>query len=374
MAGHREGSRKATTSHHDPPSVNGDSKPDAHVIVPAAPLVGRAPLTMLNSRTLLLHLRSQWFSLAMVALGVLAWAWPDLGPALNPRNGTKHLIIAAVFLSQGLGLRTEEVRRGFSQWRLHLFIQLFSFALLPLACWLALLPWRATLPEGLVIGFYLLAVLPTTITSCVVFTQLAGGNTAAALFNAIAGNLAGIVLSPALLLLLIGQSAPVRPLEILIQLSLLVALPFAVGQALHWLLHARVAGWRRRLSLFNSFSILAVLYFVFSESFRSGTLQSIGADSIVPLALLIPAHLAILGLSWGGGRLLRFERRDLIAILFCAPQKTLALGIPLITASLAARPDLLGPATLPLLVYHPFQLFIAGLLKDWVGADRAPHA
>ena len=107
---------------------------------------------------ILSRLRSQWFSLAMVGLCLAAWVWPKGGVWLNPGDWTKYLAIAAIFFFTGLSLRTEEVLRGFGRWRLHLFIQSFHFLLLPLACWLVLWPWRQTLPEGLLVGFYLLCM------------------------------------------------------------------------------------------------------------------------------------------------------------------------------------------------------------------------
>ena len=53
--------------------------------------------------------------------------------------------------------------------------------------------------------------------------------------------------------------------------------------------------------------------------------------------------------------------------LFVAPQKTLALGAPLLTTYFASEPDVLGLALLPLIMYHLWQLAVAGFLPRVIG-------
>ena len=65
--------------------------------------------------------------------------------------------------------------------------------------------WRARL-EMLV-----MSALPTTVNMCVALTQSAGGNVAAALANAVIGNLLGVVATPALLYALLRARVPMPP-------------------------------------------------------------------------------------------------------------------------------------------------------------------
>jgi sodium/bile acid cotransporter 7 len=319
-------------------------------------------------------LQAQWFTLGMIGLLALAWLAPAAGEALAAGGRTRDGAIVLIFLLTGLVLPSEEVWGGLRRWRLHLYVQLFCFVLYPLVFWVALLPWRESLPGPLVIGFYLLAVLPTTISSCVVFTQISGGNTAGAIFNAVTGNLAGIVISPLLLALMIGAGGLEVGLDIgaiVLNLATIVLLPFALGQAGHWISGGRLAGWRKKVGVVNSLCVLSIVYFAFCQTFaRPGS--GGGAGVLLPLALLVPVHLAILGLAEAGSRLLRLPRADRIAAIYCAPQKTLALGLPLIAACLAAHPDWIGQASLPVIVYHPLQLFVAGLLKGRISAASRP--
>ncbi|MEX0777421.1 MAG: bile acid:sodium symporter family protein [Phycisphaeraceae bacterium] len=312
-------------------------------------------------------LRSQWFSVAMVGLFVLAWLWPQLAAAIGLGGFTKHAAIMLIFLVSGLSLRLEESIRALGAWRLHMGIQGLNLVLIPLACWLLVRPVADTLPEGLVVGLYLPAAVPTTITSCVIFTQFAGGNTAAALLNAVAGNMAGVFISPLLLILMLGASdvqISLDPWQVFAQLGLIVLLPFALGQLLHNRLPTRNPKFRKIAGQINRSCILLIIYLAFGELFLRDIGEVAWARVLVPLVLLLPAHLLLVLASDAVAKLLRLGRADRVAMLFCAPQKTLSLGVPMATAVLASRPELLGLALLPILVYHPIQLLFGGILEE----------
>jgi hypothetical protein len=55
----------------------------------------------------------------------------------------------------------------------------------------------------------------------------------------------------------------------------------------------------------------------------------------------------------------RLERDDFIAALFCSVKKTLAMGVPLAQLIFGANGNL-GLILLPIMFYHPFQLFVCG--------------
>ena len=84
------------------------------------------------------------------------------------------------------------------------------------------------------LGFYLLAILPTTVSSAVLFTALSGGHTSNAIFATIFSNLLSIVLVPtvALAYLAAGTDASVPLAPLLTKLLILVALPLIAGQVI----------------------------------------------------------------------------------------------------------------------------------------------
>src|SRR3546814_18160745 len=69
---------------------------------------------------------------------LIAVAIALLLPQLGASGGVLHLEllthigVALVFLLSGAGLSTEKLKAGAANWRLHLFVQLFTFPMFPL--------------------------------------------------------------------------------------------------------------------------------------------------------------------------------------------------------------------------------------------------
>jgi solute carrier family 10 (sodium/bile acid cotransporter), member 7 len=63
------------------------------------------------------------------------------------------------------------------------------------------------------------------------------------------------------------------------------------------------------------------------------------------------------------GRGMNFDRGDRIALLFCAPQKTLAAGAPMAQILFAGDPAV-AIVLLPLMVYHAVQLLGGASLAE----------
>ena len=307
-----------------------------------------------------------WFLLGLLAAVALGLAAPRAGTAASLNGATSTALVMLLFFLSGASLPTEAVRAGLRDVRLHLFLQLFIFAAVPLyfAASAALL-WRGADPR-LVAGIYALAVLPTTVSSCIVFTQLAGGNVVATIFNASLANMAGVFLSPLLLSLLLQQSGRALPadelLRVLVALSIKMLLPVALGQLARARLRETVRRCRQGISVFMNAAIVVIIWFSFSRP----ALDPAFAASLLRLwplfGYLVVSHLLLLGAVWGISRALRLDRANTCTALFVAPQKTLAMGAPLLSTYFAAVPDQLGMALLPLIVYHLWQLTVAGFL------------
>ena len=92
--------------------------------------------------------------------------------------------IVLVFLFSGLALKTEEIKKGLTDIQVTLISLLIIFVIAPL---LAMLINLIPLAQGIKIGIFLVAVMPTTLSTGVVMTSAAGGNMAQALFITVSG-------------------------------------------------------------------------------------------------------------------------------------------------------------------------------------------
>jgi len=319
-------------------------------------------------------LKSQWFSLSLVLLIILTGLRPALSSALSDAGWPRSSAIAMIFFLAGLNMPARESLQGLANWRLHLSVQAFCYIAIPLLTWALVRPFTSLLPDGLVMGFYLLAALPTTISMCVVLTSLSGGNVSGSLFNAITGNLAGVIISPALLILLTGSGALQIDIDIprvIAKLVFLTIAPLAIGQILRVASREAVAPLQKRSSILTRFCILFIVYASLGSVFVTLAEGDVAPRHLYPLVLLLPIHLALLWIAWWLGKILHYSREDRIAFLFCGPQKTLALAFPIIESVASDRPDLIGLASLPIIVYHAFQLMAGSAVADRLARARS---
>jgi sodium/bile acid cotransporter 7 len=316
---------------------------------------------------MLRFLRKHWFLVGLVAVLGAAIAAPGVGRPGGPLAPEKWqwLLVAGIFLLSGIELRTSELGGAVRDFRLHVFVQGLSLGFCPVLFYATarLLEW-APLPRPLLEGFVVLGCLPTTVTSGVAFTRASGGDEASALFNATIGNLLGIVITPFSILIATGHHASLPPGVVATQLAWQVAAPVAIGQLLQFWIGAFVAPFRAWLGRASVLLLLALIYFVFSGSLSRGFGVGIGyvAVAIVICAALHGALIAIaLGLS--AMKVWAFSRAKRTSAVICSTQKTAALGLPLL-AILYREEGSLGLLALPLLIYHPLQLFVAGSAVD----------
>jgi sodium/bile acid cotransporter 7 len=327
------------------------------------------------SGRLLGFFKKYWFLLGILAASALGLLLPQLAGRLNPRSLCSNGIVVVLFLITGLSLPTDAIWKGIRDVRLHLYLQLFIFALTPAYFLGSLFLLRGVLPATFNVGILALACLPTTVSSCVVFTQAAGGNAAGAMFSSTLANSLGVLVSPLLLSFLLRGAHYALPLSevarILANLGLTILVPFAAGQGLR-LLFARQFAARHRaaLGVVSNSLILAIIFFAFGKSGRGELFHESAARLLLPFTYLALSHLLLVLGSYAGARLLGLSAGNRIAALFVAPQKTIAMGLPLLSSYFAGNPDLLAAAILPLLFYHPFQLLVAGVLRGSAWMDR----
>ena len=114
-------------------------------------------------------------------------------------------------------------------------VQIFNLAFVPLVIYgLVSALYLTPLDDKLLKGLLISSCLPTTVSMCVVLTKTAGGNDAAAIFNAAFGNLLGIFVTPLLILLLVGDESNLALTDVLLKLTLKILVPLAVGQGVQY--------------------------------------------------------------------------------------------------------------------------------------------
>ena len=319
--------------------------------------------------------RDNWLVLGLISSIAAAWLWPKPGSPGGWMHAeiTTKVGIALVFWLQGATLPLGSLLSGAKNLRLHALIQGVTFLIMPLLGLVGDLALGSLVHRELRVGFLYLCVLPSTIKTAVVFTSLAGGNSAAAIFSATLSSLIGVLATP-LWIEWLTRSSPIHvPLGgVVAQIVGLLVAPFVVGlMSQGWLSH-RTMRLKNLSNPIGSVVVLFIVYAAFCDSISSGTWRD--QNPMLSLsALLLAAGLFCVasGFTWLGAKALRLSEDDTITALFCAPQKTLASGAPL--AQLVFLGQNVGLLLLPLLFYHPLQLLMGGVLVSKLGRRKRPR-
>ncbi|ATE59832.1 bile acid:sodium symporter family protein [Thauera sinica] len=313
------------------------------------------------------------YLVALVATVAFASIFPAQGAGVEVLDFAVQIAIAGLFFVYGARLSTGQVLSALLRWKPQLAVFATTYLVFPLVGLLLVRLFGGNVDEGIAIGILFLSILPSTVQSSIAFTSIARGNVAAALCAASVSNLAGVVLTPALMALLITSTAGhAMPGSAVKDIALQILAPFIAGQFARPLL----AGWLGRhkfaTMLFDRGSILLVVYSAFSAGMLAGVWKDVSAQSLVWIALLDVLLLAlIMAFTWLASRSLRFERGDEIAVVFCGSKKSLASGIPMANVLFPAHTVSL--VVIPLMLFHQLQLFVCAVLARRYAANDPAH-
>ena len=210
-------------------------------------------------------------------------------------------------------------------------------------------------------GLIVAAAMPPTLSSGIVLTETANGNSLLSILMTVGYNLLSVVTIPLMLALCITASGEIdtNPLKMFMQLVLLVLIPSIVGFAMQKLV-------RRKLPLFFTYlSTLAVILLVwgfFSASsvhFKEHALAELLLEGSAALLL----HIALLAIMWFGAAMIKVGVPERKALLFTGASKTITITITTLNIIGAGS----GTALVPALVFYFVQSVVDSALAAKMG-------
>lgn len=307
-------------------------------------------------------LKKHWFIAGLLLVVTLTVAdgtevLSGAGKWLKMHNGPDAVIVL-IFFSTGLILDTGRIKAGLGDFEGIAVALAVIFLFAPLC---AAVFGILTLDKGIKIGFFLVAVMPTTLSSGVVMTGASGGNMAHALVITLAANALAVFTIPvslSLLLSLVGGSAVVSidKAAIMLKLALLVLLPLACGLALKHRHPSRAEPLAKKLQIINQSLVLVIVWMAVSQA--KNAILADGETLAMIAALVFVFHGALLAVS---GILTRafnigIGRRE--SVIFMGGQKTLPLSV-ILQVSLFPQ---FGLALVVCVLHHMLHLIMDGYL------------
>lgn len=297
--------------------------------------------------------------IGIVVAVIVAFLAPARGGFADVMGVVTTLAIALLFFLYGARLSTQEALRGLTNWRLHLTILAFTFVVYPLIG-LAMRPSTAFISQEMYQGILFLTLVPSTVQSSVALTGIARGNVPGAVVSASMSSLIGVLLTPLLVMLLMGAGDGIRiDGTVFRDIALQLLLPFVLGQLAHNFV-PRVAdvAKSKATKIVDRGSIWLVVYTAFSTGIVAGVWDTISGWEIVFLSVF--AALLVVVMLWATKfvpQRLGFPREDVVAIQMCGTQKSLATGLPMASVIFAGGATL-GVLIIPLMIYHLVQLVV----------------
>ena len=305
------------------------------------------------------------FTLLLVAMVLLASFLPVSGSAAHAFNVITTIAIAILFFLHGAKLSREAIVQGIMHWKFHVLVFAFTFAVFPILGLLAKPVLLPMLGQELYWGFLFMCFLPSTVQSSIAFTSVAKGNVASAVCSASFSNIIGMFITPVLVsVFILGKSEHgFDPTSSIIQITLLLLLPFVLGQLFRPLVYPHMMKVPRLVKSFDQGSILMVVYGAFSSAVVAGLWNEVSWQTLLLLVLACSVFLTVVMLlAYYLPKLFGFNRKDQIAIFFCSSKKTLASGVPMAQILFIGQP--LGMIVLPIMIFHQIQLMVCGIIAN----------
>lgn len=221
------------------------------------------------------------------------------------------------------------------------------------------------------VGIIIAACVPSTMASASVWTRKASGNDAVSLLGTILTNGFCFLITPFWLSQTLGDTIKLDTLEMIERLVYTALIPITLGQVCRGFPKAKFVADERKI-VFGAIAQICILSLVFWASVKGGgQLQSSGSKGMSLTSLLIiwvsclSLHVVGLVIAFYGGKVFRFRRDDVVAVIFSGSQKTLPIGIYIATDLLAGRN--LPFAAFPILIFHVTQLILDTLLIGPLG-------
>lgn len=301
-------------------------------------------------------MNSLFLPVGLILAFAIAWVIPAPGHQLQ-QWGLIPWMVVIIFLINGYQTQLRQMPLGGKLWKTAVIAIVINLLISPFLGLAAATVFA--LPAGAAIGLIVTTTVPSTLSTGIVMTQLAGGDGVKALFLTILLNLLGVFTIPFMLQIVLDNVGIISlsPWPLLKQLIIIVLIPFLAGMLARNFVALPPKHWLIRY--LPSSCVITTVWMSVSAS--SDTLRELSLSLLLLImvsALLI--HGALMLLCLLSRRLNHPDRGEWLALLFTASQKTL----PVAVGVLAALNQPVGLALVACVLFHFLQLFTDSILAS----------
>ena len=221
------------------------------------------------------------------------------------------------------------------------------------------------LSVGTALGLIVMSTVPTTLSSGVVMTHIAGGHVQTAFLLTVLLNVLGVFTVPFMLQLILENAGIISlsPWPMLRQLMLIILVPFFLGIVAKRIIQKPAKSWLTKYV--SSSCVIILVWMVISSS-----IESLKELDLLSVALMLISVLVVLGVLILLCHLSKYVcsigNQDYIALLFTASGKTLPVAVGVLTV--LDQP--VGLALVTCIIFHFLQLFVSSIIASRIGATK----
>jgi sodium/bile acid cotransporter 7 len=342
---------------------------------------------------LLWFLKDQWFLLAMASI-ILVSSQVQVPASQQKikRTAITYLSVSVIFFINGCTLPTRLLIENYMRWKLHFFVQLQCYLVCSAATF-GIVSLCATnkgfMDPWLLIGFLFVGSAPTTMSSNVVMTRQAHGNTALTVVQSVIGQFLCPFLSPIIVQMYLSSGAWYSQVlekgsgygeiyrRVFMQLGLSLFLPMAVGQVVQYFVPRACkkvfVEWR--LMKLSSVALLTLVWQTFDQAFESKAFESVKKSNIIFIVFICAALYFLWTALCFTASIIWLPKKDVIACCYCCPAKALAMVVPLTSVMyINISPVEQSKMQIPAIIFQAFQVGIGGLMtiafRRWIRSEE----
>jgi sodium/bile acid cotransporter 7 len=339
-------------------------------------------------------LQDQWFLIGIgIVITIASQVQVPKAQQEIKETVATYLMVSIIFFFTGCTLDTSVLIQNYSRWKVHIFVQVQCF-LVTSALAFGVVSATATnrdfMDPGLLVGLIFLGCVATTMSSNVVMTRQAHGNSALTVVQTTLGNFLGVFISPTLVIMYTsvdtwynealpsnsGQFAAIYG-RVLKQLGLSIYVPMAVGQLTRYFFEpaCKKVFFDWKLLKSGSLCMLVVIWQTYDGAFASGAFDSVPGDNMIFVVFISIGLFLVYFCVAFFSAILWLPRKDVVAVCYCVPAKGPAMGVPLSTTIFAGMdPVLRSKIQIPIVIFQGLQIACGGALigvfRKWIAAEE----
>jgi sodium/bile acid cotransporter 7 len=226
-------------------------------------------------------------------------------------------------------------------------------------------------------------------SSNVVMTRQAHGNTALTVVQSVIGQFLCPFLSPIIVQMYLSSGAWYSQVlekgsgygeiyrRVFMQLGLSLFLPMAVGQVVQYFVPRACkkvfVEWR--LMKLSSVALLTLVWQTFDQAFESKAFESVKKSNIIFIVFICAALYFLWTALCFTASIIWLPKKDVIACCYCCPAKALAMVVPLTSVMyINISPVEQSKMQIPAIIFQAFQVGIGGLMtiafRRWIRSEE----